>query len=88
MRDADDLALLDEARRNHWRPCPQCHHMIELFEGCRHMTCKCGFEFCYTCGTPWEREPGQARAVQKCECMQRAAPCHAHWLQHGLALFD
>ena len=31
-----------------------CEQMIELGEGCRHMTCKCGYEFCFNCGKPFQ----------------------------------
>ena len=27
--------------------------MIERTEGCNHMTCKCGNQFCYVCGANW-----------------------------------
>ena len=70
LRAPDDVALLDAARRNQWRRCPQCHHMIELYSGCRHITCKCGCEFCYTCGVLWEKVPG-GKSLQKCEWRQR-----------------
>ncbi|XP_076959749.1 uncharacterized protein LOC143635923 [Bidens hawaiensis] len=36
------------------RQCIKCKHMIELAAGCYHMTCRCGYEFCYTCGAEWE----------------------------------
>ncbi|KAL2474123.1 RING/U-box superfamily protein [Forsythia ovata] len=45
-----------------WRCCKQCHRMIELNRGCYHMTCRCGNEFCYSCGV--EYRDGQ----QMCEC--------------------
>lgn len=32
------------------RKCPKCVHWIEKSSGCNHMTCKCGYEFCYSCG--------------------------------------
>lgn len=31
----------------------KCNHMIELAEGCYHMTCRCGYQFCYNCGSEW-----------------------------------
>ncbi|OVA18153.1 zinc finger protein [Macleaya cordata] len=39
-----------------WRQCVKCNHMIELAEGCYHMTCRCGYEFCYTCGAEWKNK--------------------------------
>ncbi|VDM48743.1 unnamed protein product [Toxocara canis] len=32
------------------RRCPQCRSCCERTEGCNHMQCRCGFEFCYACG--------------------------------------
>ncbi|GAB4815539.1 hypothetical protein N2152v2_002585 [Parachlorella kessleri] len=61
-RQPEDLAVLREAQRRRWCRCAQCRHMIELGEGCRHMTCKCGYEFWYACGKPWQK--GLAALVQ------------------------
>lgn len=30
--------------------CPGCGSRIEKTDGCDHMTCLCGYEFCYQCG--------------------------------------
>jgi len=37
--------------------------MIELTQGCFHMTCWCGHEFCYSCGADY------ASGVQTCQCV-------------------
>lgn len=37
---ADDSNLNALASRNLWRQCVKCNHMIELSEGCYHMTCR------------------------------------------------
>eukprot|EP00268_Persea_americana_P039431 TRINITY_DN3900_c0_g1_i1.p1 TRINITY_DN3900_c0_g1~~TRINITY_DN3900_c0_g1_i1.p1 ORF type:complete len:623 (-),score=109.22 TRINITY_DN3900_c0_g1_i1:193-1926(-) len=50
---AEDAKLKSLARQQLWRQCMKCNHMIELAEGCYHMTCRCGNEFCYTCGAEW-----------------------------------
>lgn len=42
-----DKALMEE---NKWKQCPQCKNMIEKVEGCDHMECECGQQFCYQCG--------------------------------------
>ncbi|KAL6992015.1 hypothetical protein U1Q18_010128 [Sarracenia purpurea var. burkii] len=50
------------AQNKRWRSCQQCRRMIELTQGCYHMICWCGHEFCYSCGA--EYRDGQ----QTCQC--------------------
>ncbi|XP_050110115.1 E3 ubiquitin-protein ligase RSL1-like isoform X3 [Malus sylvestris] len=50
----EDTKLKSLASTNLWRQCVKCNHMIELAEGCYHMTCRCGHEFCYNCGGEWK----------------------------------
>lgn len=38
-RDASDITLHHLAQSNRWRRCRQCQRMIELMQGCYHMTC-------------------------------------------------
>ncbi|CAL9234018.1 unnamed protein product [Arabidopsis halleri] len=52
----DDLKLKSLANDNMWRQCVKCRHMIELSHGCNHMTCRCGYEFCYQCGIEWKKD--------------------------------
>lgn len=33
--------------------CPECNNFCERSDGCSHMTCMCGAEFCYVCGKKW-----------------------------------
>ncbi|KAJ8758645.1 hypothetical protein K2173_000366 [Erythroxylum novogranatense] len=61
-RDASDITLHRLAQNKRWRRCQQCRRMIELSQGCYHMTCWCGHEFCYSCGA--EYRDGQ----QSCQC--------------------
>ncbi|CAN1145572.1 E3 ubiquitin-protein ligase RSL1 [Linum perenne] len=51
---SEDTKLKSLASMNLWRQCMKCNHMIELAEGCYHMTCRCGNEFCYNCGAEWK----------------------------------
>lgn len=37
---AEDLKLKSLASQSLWRQCVKCNHMIELAEGCYHMTCR------------------------------------------------
>ncbi|XVF04976.1 hypothetical protein REPUB_Repub05bG0130100 [Reevesia pubescens] len=53
---AEDLKLKSLATKNLWRQCVKCNHIIELSEGCYHMTCRCGYEFCYNCGAEWKNK--------------------------------
>ncbi|KAK9168970.1 hypothetical protein Syun_001110 [Stephania yunnanensis] len=56
--NAEDAKLKSLANQKLWRQCVKCSHMIELAEGCYHITCRCGYEFCYTCGASWiKKEP-------------------------------
>ncbi|KAG8159929.1 hypothetical protein KVR01_010566 [Diaporthe batatas] len=56
--------LLDVAKKEGWKQCHACKTVIELKQGCNHMTCRCGAEFCYVCGKVWKQK-GQPGA---CAC--------------------
>ncbi|PGH02382.1 hypothetical protein GX51_04690 [Blastomyces parvus] len=68
-------ATLEEAENRGWRRCYNCHCMVELTAGCRHITCKCGSEFCYTCGARWRTcdctEDDQRRRQNEIETRRR-----------------
>ncbi|KAJ6615205.1 hypothetical protein B0H10DRAFT_80264 [Mycena sp. CBHHK59/15] len=42
------------ARAESWQTCPGCAAIIELQQGCFHMTCRCRTEFCYVCAARWK----------------------------------
>ncbi|KAF9477426.1 hypothetical protein BDN70DRAFT_861858 [Pholiota conissans] len=46
------LRALAQAQR--WQNCPGCGFVVELIEGCYHMTCRCGTQFCYQCSALWK----------------------------------
>ena len=47
-----------------WKHCPSCNQLIERVEGCEHMVCHCGAEFCYLCGQRTDEE--------ECKCIIEA----------------
>ncbi len=47
-----DSKFHDLAKNNNYKQCEKCNYWIEKSQGCNHMKCKCGHEFCYVCGKP------------------------------------
>ncbi|KAL0050976.1 hypothetical protein WJX82_011428 [Trebouxia sp. C0006] len=58
----DDSDTLSLATQQGWKRCPSCRHVIERQTGCNHMTCRCGTQLCYACGT------GYVRGQKQCKC--------------------
>ncbi|KAG6516078.1 E3 ubiquitin-protein ligase RNF144A-like [Zingiber officinale] len=52
-RRREDLLLMEVAKEKGWRRCPKCKFFVEKTAGCLHITCRCGHEFCYGCGSKW-----------------------------------
>ncbi|XP_007015482.2 PREDICTED: uncharacterized protein LOC18590097 [Theobroma cacao] len=52
----EDEMLKSLANKKLWRECTKCKNLVELAEGCYHITCRCGYEFCYTCGAQWRNK--------------------------------
>ena len=48
MHDFRFLGMVSS--RNDWVRCPKCQHVLERTQGCDHMTCRCGAQFCFVCG--------------------------------------
>ncbi|RLN03079.1 hypothetical protein C2845_PM13G19010 [Panicum miliaceum] len=46
----EDMLLLEMAKGRKWKRCPKCAFFVEKRDGCLHIRCRCGFEFCYGCG--------------------------------------
>ncbi|KAF8067842.1 hypothetical protein FPV67DRAFT_1626064 [Lyophyllum atratum] len=65
-RSPEDRLVLDLAKAEQWRRCPNCAVIVELVSGCNHMTCICGFHFCFKCGSPTTRE-GKCKSNPPCE---------------------
>ncbi|XP_034218857.1 probable E3 ubiquitin-protein ligase ARI3 [Prunus dulcis] len=53
---AEEQLLKSLAMKKLWRQCSKCKHMVELDSGCYHITCRCGHQFCYTCGAEWKNK--------------------------------
>lgn len=69
-RNSDDVTLHRLAQNRQWRRCQECRRMIELTQGCFHMTCWCGHEFCYACGAEYRNKQ------QTCQCL--------YWDEHNI----
>ncbi|KAL1952839.1 hypothetical protein VTO42DRAFT_4111 [Malbranchea cinnamomea] len=57
-KDEHTLRLMETAKEKGWQRCYNCSAMVELKEGCNHMTCRCTAQFCMICGAKWK----------SCEC--------------------
>ncbi|RFU35298.1 hypothetical protein B7463_g1043, partial [Scytalidium lignicola] len=53
-KDEETNKLLETAKEAGWQRCYNCRAMVELKEGCNHMTCRCTAEFCMICGLKWK----------------------------------
>ena len=48
--DEETRKVEDMGRKQGWKHCPKCNHLIEKTEGCLHMTCRqCRTDFCFNC---------------------------------------
>ncbi|KAL6245861.1 hypothetical protein RBB50_007014 [Rhinocladiella similis] len=53
-KDPETKAFVQVAKEKGWQRCYNCSAMVELKEGCNHMTCRCTAEFCMICGLKWK----------------------------------
>ncbi|KAK3109600.1 hypothetical protein LTR53_016976 [Teratosphaeriaceae sp. CCFEE 6253] len=52
--DPEIAQLVAQAKQEGWQRCFSCSALVELKEGCNHMTCRCLAEFCMVCGGEWK----------------------------------
>ncbi|KAI0670102.1 hypothetical protein C8Q78DRAFT_167871 [Trametes maxima] len=48
-----DEGVLKLGEKQGWQRCVSCKYLVERVEGCPHITCRCGAQFCYLCGKEW-----------------------------------
>ncbi len=53
-KDEETKRFVEVAKAEGWQRCFNCSAMVELKEGCNHMTCRCRAEFCMICGLRWK----------------------------------
>jgi hypothetical protein len=53
-KDPATREFVEIAKEKGWQRCYSCSAMVELKEGCNHMTCRCTAEFCMVCGLKWK----------------------------------
>jgi hypothetical protein len=53
-KDPATKEFVEIAKEKGWQRCYSCSAMVELKEGCNHMTCRCTAEFCMVCGCKWK----------------------------------
>lgn len=46
----EDDQLVEWAKKVGAKQCSKCKYWVHKSDGCDHMTCRCGHEFCYICG--------------------------------------
>ncbi|KAK4132251.1 hypothetical protein BT67DRAFT_435611 [Trichocladium antarcticum] len=48
--------------------CQRCHRLVSRAEGCNHMTCVCGHDFCIICGGDWITLPDRDGVIGASYC--------------------
>jgi hypothetical protein len=60
--DCDEHGVEFLKANMHFQRCEKCRAMVEKKQGCNHMTCRCGHQFCYLCGGTWG-PPHKCKAI-------------------------
>ncbi|KAK2865099.1 hypothetical protein FQN49_003914 [Arthroderma sp. PD_2] len=53
-KDEASIKFAEVAEQEGWQRCFSCSAMVELKEGCNHITCRCTAQFCIVCGSEWK----------------------------------
>ncbi|KAI1881749.1 hypothetical protein JX265_000575 [Neoarthrinium moseri] len=69
--DTELEAVLKIGEASGWRRCYKCRTLVELTQGCSHMTCRCKAQFCYVCGGVWDGTVGCANYCNGEEVLER-----------------
>ena len=48
--------ILSNKYKKACKKCPKCRVLIDKDNGCSHMTCRCGYQFCWHCKSKWGEE--------------------------------
>ncbi|KAL0935301.1 IBR domain-containing protein [Colletotrichum truncatum] len=51
--EEEDEMLMDIMDRDNLASCPTCRRVVELRDGCNHIHCECGHDWCFLCGGAW-----------------------------------
>ncbi|KAI3911172.1 hypothetical protein MKW92_033381 [Papaver armeniacum] len=54
------------------KSCPNCKKPIQKNEGCMHMTCRCGFHFCWLCLGAWSTHGENTGGFYACNVYEKA----------------
>lgn len=54
------------------KPCPKCKWPIEKDQGCMHMTCRCGYQFCWLCLVDWTAHGKKTGGFYACNMYETA----------------
>ncbi|KAI3880487.1 hypothetical protein MKX03_001696 [Papaver bracteatum] len=53
------------------KSCPKCKKPIQKNEGCMHMKCKCGFDFCWLCLGDWKTHGEKTGGFYACNIYEK-----------------
>eukprot|EP00331_Platyophrya_macrostoma_P032236 CAMPEP_0176448160 /NCGR_PEP_ID=MMETSP0127-20121128/25578_1 /TAXON_ID=938130 /ORGANISM="Platyophrya macrostoma, Strain WH" /LENGTH=149 /DNA_ID=CAMNT_0017834977 /DNA_START=155 /DNA_END=604 /DNA_ORIENTATION=- len=69
-RDENDEKFEHFVKGMNFKKCPKCGAWVQKASGCDHISCKCGYAFCYNCGKNKGKE--NASLDHTCQCLAGA----------------